>query len=423
MKTTRQALVGSDQQKWQGLFRNLEKKSLFLALEWQFWGRNRPDKGILNSRCWAAVIRFDTPLTAEFRVRDWEIEMEGRIFLKHCSVLILGLLILDQAYGADILIQDGGIDKGVIYSVSPDGTNLKRIGDGLFPQWSPDRNFISYIKTLNESMNLVVVNTKGREVFNVSEAIDKGIIMYHTWNPKGGGIAFIRFGPESSVVYYDIKTRRMRTLHTVKFRSAQEAFLSTTLEWSLDGERLLFSPGYINRLRDVDLIDLKKGTVKKLIEGGLFPRFISKEKVLFVINSEIWSMNIDGSDKRKLHDTGIPILSVTKEARRKIIFLAKPKDLPGEPPLRLFLLNLENNKLEEIKTQGYAFSAPEISPDGSKFAAIGFKLRDGELEEEAEYCVYDLETRQATFLKKMEASGSRDFGLYILLGGKPIIWH
>jgi dipeptidyl aminopeptidase/acylaminoacyl peptidase len=333
--------------------------------------------------------------------------------------------MLDQAYGADILIHDGGIDKGVIYSVSPDGSNLKKIGDGIFPQWSPDRKLISYIRadTACECMNLIVVNKEGKEVFNVSEPIDKGIIMYHTWDPKGEGIAFIRYGPESSVARYNIKTRRIKTLHTVKFESAQEALLSTTLEWSPDGERLLFSPGYINRLRDVDLIDLKKGTVNKLIDVGLFPRFISKEKVLFVINSEIWSINIDGSDKRKLHDTGIPILSVTKESRQKIIFLAKPKDLPGEPPLRLFLLNLENNKLEEIKTQGYAFMSPEISPDGSKFATIGSKLRDGEAEDEADFYVFDLKTQKITFLKKVEASKSREFGLYILFGGKPIVWH
>jgi hypothetical protein len=99
--------------------------------------------------------------------------------------------------------------------------------------------------------------------------------------------------------------------------------------------------------------------------------------------------------------------------------------LPGEPFLRLFLLNLENNKLEEIKTQGYVFMAPEISPDGGKFAAIGSKLRDGEPEEEEkeEYCVYDLKTKKTTFLKKVEAGKNGHFGLYILLGGKPIIWH
>ena len=92
--------------------------------------------------------------------------MEGRTFLKHLSVLILSLLIVDQAYGADILIHDGGIDRGVIYSVSPDGTNLNKIGDGLFPQWSPDRNFISYVKTRNESMNLVVVKSFGVRLKN-----------------------------------------------------------------------------------------------------------------------------------------------------------------------------------------------------------------------------------------------------------------
>jgi Tol biopolymer transport system component len=265
----------------------------------------------------------------------------------------------------------------------------------------------------------MVVNKEGKEVFNVIEPIDKGIITYHTWDPKGQGIALIKYdGSESSVAYYDIKTRRIRTLHTAKFESAEEPllFLSMTLEWSPDGERLLFYG-----LRNVDLIDPKKGTVTKLIDVGLFPRFIGKEKVLFVINSEIWSINIDGSDKRKLQDMGMPILSVTKESRGKIILLAKPNYLSGEPPLRLFLLNLENNKLEEIKTQGYAFVLPEISPDGSKFAAIGSKWSEAEAGDEDKFYVFDLKTQQITFLKKVESGGSR--GLEMFLFGKPIVWR
>jgi hypothetical protein len=65
--------------------------------------------------------------------------MKDRVFFSQLFVLILSLLMMDQAYGADILIHDAGIDEGIIYSVSPDGSNLKKIGDGIFPQWSPDR--------------------------------------------------------------------------------------------------------------------------------------------------------------------------------------------------------------------------------------------------------------------------------------------
>jgi hypothetical protein len=41
--------MGSDQEKCPSLFRNPEKKTLFLALEWHFWPRNRPDKEFCGS--------------------------------------------------------------------------------------------------------------------------------------------------------------------------------------------------------------------------------------------------------------------------------------------------------------------------------------------------------------------------------------
>jgi len=347
--------------------------------------------------------------------------MENKVSLKHFCVLLLGLLISGKAYGGDILIQEGELGQSVIYSVSPNRSNLKKIGDGIFPQWSPDRKYISYIKFGIKNTELVVTSVReGKEIFNLSQPIDKGVIMYHTWNPKGDGIAFISFGPESSVSYYDYKTKDIRTLYKVEFRSSQDA-LFATLEWSPDGERLLFSPSYTSMEKGLYLIDFKKGTVKKLIEA-VFPRFISKERILVVVNSDVWTINSDGSDKRKIHDFRAPVLNVTKESRRKIIFVVKPQDLHGEPPCRLFLLNLESSRFEEINTQGYVFFSPAISSDGNKFAAIGSKSKDGETIDEG-YYVYDLKTQKTTLLKKIELGKSTDqSGGYILLGGKPIIW-
>ena len=348
--------------------------------------------------------------------------MENKVVLKHFCLLVLSLLISGKAYGGDILIQDGGIERGVIYSVSPNGSNLKKIGDGIFPQWSPDRKYISYIRFGTENTKLVVTSVgEGNEIFNVSQPIDEGVIMYHTWNPRGDGIAFISFGPESSVSYYDSKTKDIRTLHKVEFRSAEDALFST-LEWSPDGERLLFSPSYTSQGKGIYLIDFKKRKIKKLIEAGIFPRFISKERILIVVNSEIWIINSDGSEKRKLHDFKAPVLNATKESRRRIIFAVKARDLSGNPPCRLFLLNLESNRVEEINTQGYVFLSPAISSDGNRFAAIGSKFEKGESSYEG-YYVYDLETKKTTLLKKIEpGKGTDQSGLYILLGGKPIIW-
>lgn len=351
--------------------------------------------------------------------------MENKVILKHFSVLLLGLLISGNAYAGDILIQEGALGQSVIYRVSPNGTNLKKIGDGIFPQWSPDNKYISYIQFGTENTELVVTSVdQGREVLKVSQPLDKGVMMYHAWNPKGNGIAFVSFGPVSWVSWYDIRTKDIRTLHKVEFRSSEDALFST-LEWSPDGDKMLFSPSHASTGKEAylaHLIDCRKGTANKLIEGGLFPRFIGKERILIVVNSEVWTMNNDGTDRRKIHAFGMPVLNVTKESKRKMVFVIKPPDLPGNPPCRLFLINLESNRFEEINTQGYVFISPAISSDGNQFAAIGWKWKGREPSDEG-YYVYDVKTQKTTLLKKIEpGKGTDKSGLYILLGGKPIIW-
>ncbi len=141
-----------------------------------------------------------------------------------------------------------------------------------------------------------------------------------------------------------------------------------------------------------------------------------------MVKSEVWTINSDGSDKRKIHDFKAPVFNVTKESKGKIIFVVEPRDLPGSPPSRLFLLNLESNRFEEINTHGYIFVSPAISSDGNRFAAIGTKWKDGEPSDES-YYVYDLKTQKTTLLKNIEpGKGTDRSGLYFLLGGKPIIW-
>jgi Tol biopolymer transport system component len=351
--------------------------------------------------------------------------MENKVLLKYFCAVLLGLLISGKAYGGDILIQEGELGQSIIYSVSPNGSNLKKIGDGILPQWSPDRKYISYIKFGTENTELVVTSVReGKVIFKISQPLDKGVLMYHIWNPKEDGIAFIRFGSESSVSYYDLKTKDTRTLYKVELRSSQDALFST-LEWSPDGEKILFSPSYTSKGKEAylaHLIDFRKGTAKKLIEAGLFPRFIGKERILVVVHSEIWTMNNDGSDVRKIHDFKTPIFNVTKESKRKMIFVVKSQDSPGNSPAQLFLLNLENNRFEEINTQNYVFVSPAISSDGNQFAAIGSRWKGGKPSDEG-YYVYDLKTQKTTLLKKIETGkGTDQSGLYILLGGKPIIW-
>ena len=250
-------------------------------------------------------------------------------------------------------------------------------------------------------------------------------MMYHAWDPKGDGIAFISFGPSSSVSYYDCKSKDIRTLHKVEFKSSEDALFST-LEWSPEGDKILFSPSYTSKGKEAYsayLIDCRKGTAKKLIEAGLFPRFIGEERILVSVKSEVWTTNSDGGGKRKIHDFTTPVMDVTKESKGKMIFVVKPQDSPGNPSSRLFLLNLESNRFQEINTHGYIFVSPAISSDGNQFAAIGTRWKGKEPSDEA-YYVYDLKSQKITLLKNIRpGKGTGRSGLYILLGRKPIIWN
>lgn len=351
--------------------------------------------------------------------------MENKVLLRYLCVLFLGLFISGEAYGGDILIQEGELGQSIIYRASPSGSNLKKIGGGILPQWSPDRKYISYIRFGTENTELVATSAQeGKEVFKVSQPLDKGVMMYHTWGPRGDGIAFINFGPTGSVSYYDSRTKEIRTLFRLEFRSSEDALFST-LDWSPNGDKILFSPSYTSRGKGAYLaylIDFRKGTARKLIDAGLFPRFIGKEKILIVVDSEVWTINYDGGDKRKIHDFGAPVLDVTKESKGKMIFVVKPQGSAGNPFSRLFLLNFEGNRFEEINTHGYTFVSPAMSFDGNQFAAIGSKWKDRESFDEG-YYVYDIKTQKTTLLKKIEPDKSTGrSGLYILLGGKPITW-
>lgn len=334
------------------------------------------------------------------------------LFLRSFLGMILTLIFNSIANGSNILFHEEVGNQAVIYSMASDGTNLEKIGQGLSPQCSPDRKFISYIEPVKGYdptivRGLVVTEPGGKEVFRIGIT---GIVRYR-WAPDSNGIALVTVlgRHQGTIAYYDIKTRQIKPLHKVEFKDLDIAFIATTLEWSPNGRQILFSSrSLLPKGKGVLLIDIKDGATKNLSDEGTLPGFVSN-KVLFAVDSEIWTINLDGSDKKRLFDVGMPIISLSKIVNNKIILQINAEKLNKELPFKLYLLNLDNNKmnLKEINSKNHLLLCPNIAPDGNKFTAIGMRLKkDGQFvsEEESElgYYVFDIKTEEVTLLKRFE---------------------
>ena len=355
--------------------------------------------------------------------------MENKIFLKLFSILILSLFFYGITHAGDILFHEEVGQQAVIYRLSPNGTGLRKIGKGLFPKWSPDGRYISYIGAgSRDTGEFIVADLKDKEIFRIKNIREMGGVVRYSWNPKGKSIAFVTvFGRHNgSVSIYDIKTKSIRILHDFGCRDLDEALMATTLEWSPDGEQLLFSSGSIlSKGQGVVLINAKKGTVKRLSNEGALPRFTDRDRLLFVIGSEIWTTYTDGSNKRKLLDVGMLILNSSKAVNNKIILQLMEKGKREE--VKLFLFDVKNIELEKLKAENYLLLCPKISYDGKKITAVGVKSKYGELDtsEEAEpgYYVFDLIKGEVTLLKRFEPGKSNGFWFGVYFGyGNHTSW-
>ena len=170
---------------------------------------------------------------------------------------------------------------------------------------------------------LVVTEPGGKEVFRIGGTKDITTIVRYRWAPDSNGIALVTVlgRHQGTIAYYDIKTKQLKSLHKVEFKDLDIAFIATTLEWSPDARQILFSSrSLLPKGKGVFLIDIKDGDTK------IFQMKVPCQDLYqiksFAIDSEVWTINLDGSDKKKIADIGMPLITSSKSniANNKIIF-------------------------------------------------------------------------------------------------------
>lgn len=336
-------------------------------------------------------------------------------------VLHVSLFGISAVCAGDIVFHEEAQGQAIIYIISSDGTNLKKIGKGLFPQWSPDGKLISYVDYIENAnpanvRGLVVMDTSGKEVARFEFESDFSSIVCSAWRPDSKGIALVTAHGrhDGTIRYFDLVDKNIRSLNKIGFADLDIAFARTTLAWMSDGKQLI-SIAPIGE--GVAVIDISSGNIKNISDKGMLPRIIGN-KILFFINSEVWNVNLDGSGRKMLLDTGSAILGASDIVDNKVILQVNTSKEQGFPKIKLYLLNLQNNSLKEISGKGTMLFCPVISPDGKKITAIGMKTnKDTGKEEDIGYYIYDIGAEKAILLKRFdEKKESEQIGFQMFLG-------
>jgi Tol biopolymer transport system component len=149
---------------------------------------------------------------------------------------------------------------GNIYVMNADGTDMRRITDGLnaaSPAWSPDGSQL--VVVTNQGQQLVTMNVDGSNEQVV--AASRGYYQWPAWSPDGAMIAY-QSSPDGSIDRTAVFTIEVDGSHELQLTdaTASEGYPA----WSPDGSRIAYAAG-----------------------------------------DEIWVMNSDGTDQRVVTDCGL----------------------------------------------------------------------------------------------------------------------
>lgn len=189
--------------------------------------------------------------------------------------ILLTLCMTKVVYGGQIIyIADPSFKKDVkttktqISLFNADGTEIEDIlVDGIMARVSPDGKRIAYIENLNDVLELVIADAKGKKIRNLPIFLgnNQGIaisVANLVWSPDGEKIAILR-QQRNEEIYLNViflKTDKLKRVLSVPAHTSEEAF-AYPLKWVIDSKRLIL--GTLNGLNIVDITANKTTEVMK----------------------------------------------------------------------------------------------------------------------------------------------------------------
>ena len=227
-------------------------------------------------------------------------------------------------------LNNGSVEKG-IYTMAPNGSNVKRLGDGLEPAISRDGKTIAFVRT--------VAPPKGNEIPDIE---------IYTMNANGGDVT----------------------------RVTRDGSTNTEPAFSADGKRIVFVgergiKGKSNERPHLFVVDVDGSNERQLTRGAsvdVEPAFSPDGKrIVFVRGpgeSRLMSMSDDGQDVEALTDTRDPFSTPKAPSYspngQRVIFYA-----PENGKNRIFTIDADTGKNRITLTKGDDEGLePAYSPEG-----------------------------------------------------------
>ncbi|MBK6858869.1 MAG: hypothetical protein WBO44_01550 [Saprospiraceae bacterium] len=267
--------------------------------------------------------------------------------------------------GSSIVFESTREGKSSIYTVAPDGTDLKKITDTIFdygqPAWSPDGKHLVYYGS-NRPMQLFTNSWQGGEQ---KQLPTPGYDAYQPVWSFQNKIAF-----DSRAIGQTPNDIAIMNADGTGFEkiTTDEKYDCSAPQWSPDGKRVLFN-------RSIAIRKPWKEITKEEME--------QKKK-----SSEIMIMNMDGSDIRNLvTNLEGEVAPYWSHDGKSIYFITKQDTLQA-----VYTMSMSETKPTPMLTLSGIIYSVSISPDGKYITYAA------EREKKSAVYVMDLRTRVETKL-------------------------